>query len=194
MTLRALANLPSLRAERVRAMLSELLRRRARADFQIVHFTIQRDHVHLIAEASDKTALASGMNSLASRFAKRLNKMLGGRKGKVWDHRYHRHDLRTPNEVKRALAYIFGNWKKHGEVGTSVVDPFSSALHFGGWAVQDGRLPWIPWHTPRVRPPPRWQLEWGMGREALADAWRPPPPRTWLLGKGWLRRGFVLLE
>lgn len=162
----------------------ELLLSRVRPDFQIIHFSIQRDHVHLIAEAQDKRALASGMNSFASRFAKRLNKLLGGRRGKVWDHRYHRHDLATPTEVRRALAYVMENWKKHGELGVALVDPFSTAPRFDGWTI-----------IVRARdyPPERWRLEWGIGR-SLEETWPPPAPRTWLLRKGWRRRGLIELR
>jgi REP element-mobilizing transposase RayT len=37
-----------------------------REDFRIVHFSIQGNHVHLIAEADSKTALAKGMQASRS--------------------------------------------------------------------------------------------------------------------------------
>jgi REP element-mobilizing transposase RayT len=140
-----------------------------RRDFQVVHYSIQADHLHLIVEADDEKALASAMTSLAVRIAKRLNRLLGRRQGKVWDHRYHRRDLVTPSEVKHALAYVLGNWKKHGLVrpDSAATDPLSSGPMFDGWS-----------NAPARAPPD-------------AHAWRPPRARTWLLGVGWRARGLL---
>ena len=137
-------------------MFLRLLSQRPRADFQIAHFSVQSDHVHLIVEVDDKGVLARAMNSVAARFAKRLNKLLGRRRGKVWDHRYHRHDLETPTEVRNALRYVFRNWKKHGHAADDApeLDPFSSAPMFAD-------------------APPAAPLE--------TEPWRPPRARTWLL-------------
>ena len=169
LTLRARRGLPSLRCELVRVMFLRLLAERPRDDFQITAHSIQHDHVHLIGEASDARALSSGMRSLAIRFAKRLDALLRRRKGKVWDHRYHRHDLATPSEVKNTLLYVLQNAKKHGEVarGASFLDPFSSAAWFDGWIDRCARDP------------------------TEDDSWRPPRPRTWLLAIGWRRHGLL---
>jgi hypothetical protein len=69
--------------------------------------------------------------------------------------------------VKRALAYVLGNWKKHGLVDPTSpsIDPFSSGRAFDGWS--------------NAQPAPRLDTE----------PWRPPRPRTWLLGIGWRTRG-----
>lgn len=175
-TLRARRNLPSFRTQRVQALVRSLLRR-AREHFQIVHFSIQSNHLHLIVEAEDKAEVASGMNSFASRFAKRLNQILGGRKGKVWDHRYHRRDLTTPTAVKRALVYVLANWKKHGHAARAapLLDPFSTAAEFNGWS--------DPW-------PGDLLVERATGDPATLG-WRPPEPKTWLLGLAWRRNGLL---
>lgn len=168
-TLRAKRGLPSFRCESVRKMFRGLLAEVMRDDFRIAHYSVQEDHVHLIAEAASKDALSSAMRSLTTRFAKRLDELLGRRKGKVWDHRYHRHDLRTPNEVRNALLYVLQNAKKHGEAPREgrFLDPHSSAAWFDGW--QD------------------------LGRRDPGEdgSWRPPRPRTWLLERGWRRRGLL---
>lgn len=168
LTLRARRGLPSLRCESVRKMFLQLLEEAPRTDFQITHHSVQHDHIHLIGEAASKAALSSGMRSLAIRFARRLDELLGRRKGKVWDHRYHRHDLRTPTEVKNALLYVLQNAKKHGEAAASqpFLDPHSSAAWFDGWVDR--------------------------ARDPTEDAsWRPPRPRTWLLAVGWRGRGLL---
>lgn len=168
-TLRARRGLPSFRCELVCNMLRRLLAERPRDDFQITHHSLQHDHIHLIGEAADKDALSAAMRSFAIRFAKRLHALLGRRKGKVWDHRYHRHDLKTPAEVRNALLYVLQNAKKHGKAArtASFLDPYSSAAWFDGFCDRRARDP-------------------------TADGtWRPPRPRTWLLAVGWRRRGLL---
>src|ERR1044071_4606715 len=60
----------------VRAAMGGMLRRR---DFGIVHISLERDHMHLIAEAHDATALGNGMRAFQSSAARRLNRTLGRR-------------------------------------------------------------------------------------------------------------------
>ena len=83
-----------------------------RAAFRLVHYSIQANHVHLIVEAESATALGCGMKSLAARFARAVNRALG-RNGPVLVDRYHLHTLKTPREVRRALAYVLLNARKH---------------------------------------------------------------------------------
>jgi putative transposase len=44
--------------------------------FSLVHFSVQRDHLHLIAEAKDRRALARGMQGLSIRIARAVNRQL----------------------------------------------------------------------------------------------------------------------
>lgn len=132
-TLRAVAGRPSLRTPRVRAMFRELVRELNGESFQIVVFSIQRDHVHLICEASDERALSTAMRRLTIRSSLRLNALFGRPSGCNWDGCYHRHDLTTPREVRNALVSVLMNWRKHGEVLTEERDPYSSASEFDGW-------------------------------------------------------------
>jgi len=55
-----------------------------------------------------------------------------GRKGRVFDDRYHARVLRTPTEVRHAIHYVLENARKHaaerGETyAPGYVDPYSSA-------------------------------------------------------------------
>jgi len=174
-TLRARAGLPSLRTQRVSGMLRSVLldqrkRRYARA-FQVVEFSIQDNHLHLIVEATGKEdagdALRAGVSGLVIAFAKRLNMMLG-RKGKVWGDRWHGSDLASPREVRNRLVYVFRNVAHHGTriFGSGFADPLSSAWRFEGWK------------RPVVTYP-----ETGV--------WPVTPPRTWLLEKGWRTHGLI---
>ena len=162
-TLRARSGVPSLRASHACAAIHAGLRTASRTDFRVLHFSIQHDHVHLIAEADSPGAWRSGIRGLVIRLARRLNRMLG-RCGAVWGDRYHARLLRTPREVRNAIVYVLQNWKKHLRhvVG---LDPCSSARWFTGWRAVTG--------ASRGSSPP-------VSR-----------PRTWLASVGWRRLGLV---
>ena len=82
-TVRMVRGLPSMRTRRVREVLMGAFRSGcARFGFKLVHFSIQSNHLHLIAEASGRVALMRGMKGLLVRIARRLNKFWG-RKGRV---------------------------------------------------------------------------------------------------------------
>src|SRR5207245_318842 len=102
-----------------------------RFGFRVTHFSVQGNHVHLMVEAEDKHSLARGMQGLAIRMAKALNRLME-RKGKAFSDRYHAHVLRTQREVRNALAYVLGNFARHAaewgrKVTEGAVDAFSSA-------------------------------------------------------------------
>ncbi len=123
-----------------------------------------------MCEAEDRRALSRGLQGLNVRLAKAINKALG-RSGKVLADRYHAHELATPTEVRRALAYVLGNHAHHRaqrglRARTNAVDAFSSALDFDGW-------------TCRVRSSEPWRYT-----EPVTAA-----PGTWLLRVGWIRAG-----
>lgn len=181
-TLRVRREAGFLRKQRV---FREIVRRLARASehFRVVHYSVQADHLHLV-EASSGAWLARKMTGLTTWLARRVNALLG-RSGPFFADRYHRHDLRTPSEVRNALVYVLKNHQKHVFESTGRVypglDPFSSS----------------PWFTDG------WSAE---AEEALAEAradqmrmllrGTPPPlpaPETWLAKAGWRRaRGGVL--
>jgi putative transposase len=127
-TLRAVSGLPSLRLSHVFPVLREAIARaqRGRA-FRICHFSVQSNHVHMLVEAKSREALSRGVQGLAIRLARAINRVLA-RCGKVWADRYHRHDLATPREVKYGLVYVLQNVKKH-QPGFAGLDPCSSAAN-----------------------------------------------------------------
>jgi hypothetical protein len=59
--------------------------------------------VHLLVEADDKGSLSRGLMGLAIRVARAVNRVLG-RKGHVWDHRFHARELTSPLEVRYAIV------------------------------------------------------------------------------------------
>ena len=172
-TLKVRKRLPSLRSRR---LVKELERSFAaaceRGRFRVAHYSIQPDHVHLIVEATSNADLASGMKSIGARLARAVNRVFSNR-GPVLVDRYHRHVLRTPREVRNALAYVLLNARHHlAKLGrrlpaAPVVDPASSGRWFAGWT--------------RIRGEP-------------APPELPAPvarPRTWLLDAGWRRHGLI---
>ena len=119
---RLLPGMPGLRQKRARAVLWEAFHRGAeRSGFRLVQFSIQSNHLHLIAEAKDR------------RGAKALNRPWG-RTGRVFADRYRDRILRTPTEVRNVLAYVIGNANRHGALrNEGLWAPFSSGAWFGGW-------------------------------------------------------------
>jgi REP element-mobilizing transposase RayT len=139
-----------------------------RRDFRVVHASIQGDHVHLIAEAGDKRALANGLRAFMISAARNINRSVG-RLGRVFATRYHATQLRTPRQVRNAIAYVLNNWRHHGEDTAGAaqrrahVDPYSTGILFDGWRDAPARF-------------------------IVPDGYEPLPvagARTWLLTAGW---------
>ena len=142
-----------------------------RFGFRLVHYAVLNDHLHFLVEAADRESLSRGLQGLAIRVAKALNK-LWQRRGTVFADRYHDRILRSPKEVRVALCYVLANGKKHERDGRMVrvsqpVDTYTSGPWFDGWR-----------ETITFR-----------GLELVA---RPvTDAHTWLLTKGWRRRGLL---
>jgi hypothetical protein len=169
-TLRALPDLGSLRDCPAYPALEDAIAAAAKADFRVCEFSVQFDHLHLIVEAHDRDALRRGMQGLAVRCARAVNRVLG-RRGKVFVERYHARALKTPREVRNGLVSVLQNWRK-SVAGAQWLDGCSSARWFDGW-----RGPRPDW----ARPPP------GATRVTRAA-------RTWLLREGWRRHGLIRLD
>jgi len=131
LTLRCLSGLPSLRSLEVFPAIVSALRASQGAAFRVLHFSVQDNHLHLVVEATDSSALRAGARSLGIRLARAINKA-AGRKGRVLDDRYHTRALRTPREVRFALAYVLFNFKKHQVRVPTRLDPCSSVLYCDG--------------------------------------------------------------
>ena len=136
--------------------------------FRLVHYSVQKNHLHLIAEAKDRTTLAKGLQALFVRIARGLNR-LWNRKGSVFADRYHDRILKAPRQVRNTLLHVLKNCWKH-EVSMQGPDPYSSASWFDGW---------------RERLPPEMR---GQGSSGAAQ------PHTWLLRTGWRRHGLLSLD
>jgi REP element-mobilizing transposase RayT len=159
-TLRCRSGVPSLRSRAIFPRLRNAIAAANRIAFRVVHFSAQTDHLHLLIEAELQDAFVSGVSGLAIRCALAINRATG-RRGSVWSDRYHAHALRTPSEVRSALAYVLLSFCKHLRAAPRI-DPCSSGSWFDGWA-----------HP----------------REPTAEPRPVASPRTWLLATGWRRAG-----
>jgi hypothetical protein len=145
---------------------------RDRFGLRLVHYSVQGNHFHALAEADDRRALSRGMQGLGIRLAKACNRAMG-RRGRVFAERYFARELRTPRDVRNGIVYVLQNARHHMEQwglrpGPRWVDPCSSALHFDGW--KEG--PQHAWASEETGPP-------------------GAPPRSWLLTIGWRRHGLI---
>jgi hypothetical protein len=174
-TLRVRPGVPSLRGGGlVHEWRRSLAEANERGDFRVAHYSLQGDHAHLIVEAHGKEALARGMMSIGARLARAVNRV-GQRSGPVLDGRYHHRSLRSPREVRRALAYVLLNARRHlaksrgvSRSATAHLDGASSARWFDGWRREvASRFP------------------------SASGAPEVARPRTWLLRVGWRRHGLV---
>ena len=122
--------LRSLRNEQVFPTVRRALARatRARSDFRILHFSVQADHLHLIVEAGAQEALSRGMQGLAVRVTRAVNRLVF-RRGALWSGRYYARALSSPRAVKHAVEYVLNNFRKHGEPVRGDRDPCSSAIY-----------------------------------------------------------------
>jgi REP element-mobilizing transposase RayT len=164
-TLRTGPALRCLRAARVFPSVRRALAASSHADFRLLQFSVQDDHLHLLVEADDRRALGSGLQGLAIRVARAVNRALG-RRGAVFGDRYHARALTTPRAMRHVLVYILMNRFKHCE-GERGLDPCSSAMYFDGWRQPVGT---VPPPAPVVR------------------------ARTWLAAVGWRRHGLVAID
>src|SRR5688500_5943225 len=80
-TLRAVKGVPRMRAQSVMAVIYEEIARASAKGFRLIDFSVQEDHLHVLAEADDAKSLSRGMQRLAARIARRVN-LLVGRRGK----------------------------------------------------------------------------------------------------------------
>jgi REP element-mobilizing transposase RayT len=131
-TLRMAPHVYNLRSRRSFRVIAAALRVGGdRFDVRVIQFSVEGNHIHLLVEAPDRTALARAIQGFSIRIAKGLNRMMG-QSGRVFDDRYHARLLRTPTEVRHAIRYIRDNARKHAaERGETYppgyVDPYSSA-------------------------------------------------------------------
>jgi hypothetical protein len=177
-TLRVLAGLRPLRRLHLYRTIQRCILAAHKPHFRTIHFHLLDNHLHLVVEAHGAVGLARGIQGLAVRLARRLNRQLG-RRGTFFAERYHTRALRSPRQVRNALRYVLLNDHHHaarwGDVLPSWPSYYSSGATFDGW-----RHP--------LQPRAHWQ------REHLAAAPATMPATVWLLTTGWRRHGPIWFD
>ena len=177
-TVRMREDVPSLRTvSLVREVESAFAAACDRKGFRLVHYSLQGNHTHMIVEVDDERALGRAMKALGARLARAVNRVFR-RSGPVLADRYHVRALKTPREVRNALAYVLLNARRHAaKAGRKLsraiaIDPASSGRWFDGW-----------------------RFEISLESEATGPSRQEPrpvsPPLTWLLRIGWRERGLL---
>jgi putative transposase len=157
------ASLRSLRHQFIARTVLGALQSANRAEFRVVHWSIQPNHLHLIVEARSAESLSSGMRGLAVRLARRINRLLF-RRGALWVDRWHGVELASPRQVRNALVYVLQNHAKHSASHRPASDPLSSAACFDGFAAI---------------------------QRTTGSRTGPSSAQTWLLRVGWKRHGLI---
>lgn len=167
-------DVPSLRTRDAWAVIVRVMRSaRMRHGMTVNLYSVLGNHLHLIVEHDGGDSLCRGLRALCTMLAARLN-VLFHRTGPLLADRYHARALRTPLEVRRAIAYVLLNYRKHvstdgQRLAPSWIDRFSTAPKFDGWRT--------------------------LLRSRFTDFdYGTAPPRTWLLATGWRRHGLVALD
>ena len=134
--LRVRRGLPGMRTPRAWRVLERAFRKgKQRNGMKLLHYSVQEDHLHLVVEVYKREHLSRGMQGLAIRLAKALNKHWH-RKGTVFSDRYYGRQVKTHSELRRVVRYVLMNAKKHGTElpgYEGLPDPFSSAPWFVFW-------------------------------------------------------------
>ncbi len=142
--------------------------------FRICQFSIQGNHIHLICEATERERLSRGIQGWSVRVARGVNAH-AGRKGSLFDDRYHVEVIKTPRQMRNTLCYVLQNARRHDEYldrRYHGVDPFSSAWWFDGWT------------------------DYGWRRGLVQEDDEPPvaPGESWLLNTGWKRHRLIAID
>lgn len=168
--------LPNLRTKKRFQLIKRAILKSRKKGLNIIHFCIQKNHIHLLLEVSNKQKLGRGMQSFCTSLAKSINNSIK-RNGQVFIDRYHLHILKTPLEVKNALRYIFINREKHLK-RIDLFDKFSTLICFN----EIKRLG-------LSRLDPREKIPNQSLRDLLFKGFSEliVPARTWLLREGWHR-------
>ena len=109
-----------------------------REGFRVVAFSVLSNHLHYVIEAKSTVELSRGVQGLAIRIAKNLNR-LWQRRGKVFLERFHARLAKGMHAVRRSLVYVLQNARKHGiRIPKGEPDPYSSGPWFRYWKLPFG--------------------------------------------------------
>ncbi len=129
----------------------------------------------MVAAGNDTQAVSRGIQRIASRIARLLNKLFK-RRGRFFRDRFHLRVIRTPTDMRNVLSYVLLNHQKDAAkrgIRALAADTFSSARFFDGWARDTTRR--IHVCTPEPGDP-------------VTSA------KSWLLNTGWRKLGLIRFD
>jgi putative transposase len=98
----------------VRPLLRALNEYAKKCHVQIIAFVVLPDHLHLlICPKSQNRTISAFMKSVKGRSAIEINKVIG-RKGRLWQHQFLDHIIRSNEDYRSHIEYIHYNPVKHG--------------------------------------------------------------------------------
>jgi REP element-mobilizing transposase RayT len=105
-------------------ILKRAIKNARKKGLRIIHYSLEYDHIHLLAETENNDVLGKGMQSFGVTMGKAINRLrkLGG---EVYKHRYHLRKIKSGRELKNVMNYIFTNGIKH-KTAREVVNPYNS--------------------------------------------------------------------
>lgn len=109
--------------ERLKILKKAIVKAREQG-LNIIHYSLQSNHVHLIVETMDNKTLTKGMRSLTITFSKNI------KRGQIQKERYHLHVLRTPRETKNAITYVLFNQQKHTRSQRLRINEYASVIPY----------------------------------------------------------------
>ena len=158
---------PCLRTPKFMKEFALILANARRRGLRVQQYTIESNHIHLLAEADSNSQVSRGMSSLKISIVWALRRIFMYH-GRVFVERYFVVHLKSPTQMRNALRYVLFNHAKHTKCAF-FADVYSSIFGFGDAhefaEVRAERAP--PWFA-------------AIARE-LADA------KTWMQKTGWRR-------
>ena len=136
-TFKLVRDLPSLRSPAIFTALKIYAARVRDFGVNVVHFSVQSNHIHMIVEVLNNQSLGRAMRSLAGRLGKMIRDLVkrgsaGLPIGKVFFGRYHMRVIRSPLQMRNALRYVLLNFSQHEEL-IDHLDQYSTASSFTEW-------------------------------------------------------------
>lgn len=125
-TIKVRANKADIQNKKILKALHRAIMRARFKSLKVIHYTLEYNHVHLLVECASNYRLGRAMQAFGICFAKAINKAKLS-KGTVYKHRYHLRKIRSAQDLKRVINYIFSNGIKHKRT-KSIIDPYNSSI------------------------------------------------------------------
>ncbi len=113
--------------ESLRCLRRALTRARSHG-LRVLHYSVQSNHVHLIAEAKDNSVLTRSMRALTISYSKGLGR------GRLQIERYHLRVLRSVREARNAILYVLFNQQRHSKQRRIRADEYTTLSLLSGLA------------------------------------------------------------